>query len=169
MVWLLLLKLSSAAVSIGLGAGILARDHGLNANRLIAGFLFCNAWWATGEFFLYQQTDPEAAATILRLMTMGWVPLGVFCMHASVTLSSMDDHPITRMLPTLYVAIAFIVPMAMFSDLVIAGAAAADIGWRPIFNPGMVLTYGVMATSALEGPNLRCDGDISPRGRRPTV
>jgi signal transduction histidine kinase len=146
MVWLLLLKLSSAAVSIGLGAGILARDHGLKANRLIAGFLFCNAWWATGEFFLYQQTDPEAAATILRLMTIGWVPLGVFCMHASVTLSSMDDHPITRMLPTLYVAIAFIVPIAMFSDFVIAGAAAADIGWRPIFNPGMVLTYGVMVT-----------------------
>ena len=102
MFWLLLLKLTSATVSIGLGAGILARDHGLKANRLIAGFLFCNTWWATGEFFLYQQTDPEAAATILRLMTIGWVPLGVFCMHASVTLSSMDDHPITRMLPTLY-------------------------------------------------------------------
>jgi len=146
MIWLLLLKLSSAVVSIGLGAGILARDHGLKANRLIAAFLFCNAWWAASEFFLYQQTDPEAAATILRLMTIGWVPLGVLCMHASVTLASMDDHPIAKLIPTLYLSIAFIVPVAMVSNFVIAGAAVADTGWRPLFNPGMVITYGVMVT-----------------------
>jgi signal transduction histidine kinase len=116
----------------------------LKANRLIAAFLFCNAWWATAEFFLYQQTDPEAAATILRLMTVGWVPLGILCMHASVALASMDDHPITKMIPALYVSIAFIVPIAMASKFVIAGAAAADIGWRPLFNPGMVIAYCVL-------------------------
>jgi signal transduction histidine kinase len=144
MVWLLLLKLSSAIVSVGLGAGILARDHGLKANRLIAAFLFCNVWWASAEFFLYQQTDPEGATTILRLMTIGWVPLGVLCMHASVTLSSMDDHPITKMIPPLYVSIAFIVPIAMTSNFAIAGAAAADMGWRPLFNSGMIFAYGLM-------------------------
>lgn len=144
MVWLLLLKLSSAVVSIGLGAGILARDHGLKANRLIAAFLFCNAWWATAEFFLYQATDPESAATILRLMTIGWVPLGVLCMDASMTLSSMNDHPITRMIPPLYVLIAFVVPIAMISDFLIAGAAVADVGWRPLFNSGMIVAYGLM-------------------------
>lgn len=144
MVWLLLLKLLSAVVSIGLGAGMLARDHGLKANRLIAAFLFCNAWWATAEFFLYQETDPEAAAVILRLMTIGWVPLGILCMHASVTLASMDDHPIARMIPAIYVSVAFIVPLAMASKFVIAGAAPTDYGWRPIFNPGMAITYGLM-------------------------
>jgi hypothetical protein len=52
MLWFLLMKFSGAIVSVALGAGILARDHGLRANRLIAAFLFCNAWWASGEFFL---------------------------------------------------------------------------------------------------------------------
>ena len=112
MVWLLLLKLATAIVSVALGARILARDHGLKIHRLIAAFLFCNAWWASAEFFLYQQTDPEVAATILRVMSIGWLPLGVLCMHASMTLSSMEDHPISRMIPSLYVSIAFIVPIA---------------------------------------------------------
>ena len=144
MLWLLLLKLSSAIVSVGLGAAILARDHGLKANRLIAAFLFCNAWWASAEFFLHQQTDPEGATTILRLMTIGWVPLGILCMHASVTLSSMDDHPITKMIPPLYVSIAFIVPIAMTSNFAIAGAAPADFGWRPLFNSGLIVAYALM-------------------------
>jgi len=149
MVWFLLLKLSSAIVSIGLGAGILARDHGLKANRLIAAFLFCNAWWATTEFFLYQQTDPEGAATILRLMTVGWVPLGVLCMHASVTLSSMEDHPITKSIPSLYASLAFIVPIAVVTKFVIAGAEAAELGWRPLFNPGMALAYFLLAAPVI--------------------
>jgi PAS domain S-box-containing protein len=149
MVWLLLLKLSSAVVSMALGAGILARDHGLKANRLIAAFLFCNAWWASAEFFLNQQTDPEIAATILRLMTIGWVPLGVLCMDASMTLSSTEDHAITRMISPLYVSIAFIVPIAMVTNLVIAGAEVSDFGWRPLFNPGMVLAYALLATPVI--------------------
>ena len=74
--WLLLMKLLGAIVSVGLAGGILARDHSVKANRLIAGFLLCNAWWATGEFFLYQETSPEVAASILRMMTVGWLPLG---------------------------------------------------------------------------------------------
>ena len=44
MFWILLMKLAGAVVSVGLGAGILARDHGMRAYRLIAAFLFCHAW-----------------------------------------------------------------------------------------------------------------------------
>ena len=54
MTLLLFLKLSAAVISVALGAGILARDHGLAANRLMAAFLFCNAWWASCEFHLYK-------------------------------------------------------------------------------------------------------------------
>ena len=151
MVWLLLLKLSTAIVSMALGAGILARDHGLKANQLIAAFLFCNAWWASAEFFLYQQTDPEVAATILRLATLGWLPLGVLCMHASVTLSSREDHPIAKTIPLLYASIAFIVPIAVVTKLVIAGAEVetTGFGWRPLFNPGMVLAYCLLAVPVI--------------------
>ena len=40
MIWFLLLKMFSAIVSVSLAAGILARDHGLKANRLIAAAWF---------------------------------------------------------------------------------------------------------------------------------
>jgi PAS domain S-box-containing protein len=149
MIWLLLLKLLSATVSVSLGAGLLARDHGLKANRLIAAFLLCNAWWATSEFFLYQETDPAIAASIFRLMTIGWLPLGVLCMHATVILSSTGHHPISRVITPLYAAIAFVVPIAVLSDLVIAGAVPGEFGWRPLFNPGMAVAYALLAMPVL--------------------
>ena len=96
-------KLMSAIVSVALAAGILARDHGLTANRLIAAFLFCNAWWALSEFFLYQTVDPNEAAALYRAMSFGWIPLGVLCAHASVSLAVMEDHPIKRLIVPCYV------------------------------------------------------------------
>ena len=149
MLWFLLMKLSGAIVSVALGAGILARDHGLRANRLIAAFLFCNAWWASAEFFLYQETDPEIAASILRWMTIGWLPLGVLCMHATLTLSSMEEHPIARLIRPLYVSIGLILPIAIATEFVIRGAEAGVIGWRPIFNPGMAVAYCLLATPVI--------------------
>lgn len=145
MVWLLLMKLSGAIVSVALGAGILARDHSLRANKLIAAFLFCNAWWATGEFFLYQQTNPEVALLILRWMTIGWLPLGVLCMHASLTLSSMGDHPVAKLISPLYAMIGVIVPIAIATDFVISGAEVREIGWSPVFSIGMAPAYFLMA------------------------
>ena len=149
MLWFLLMKLSGAIVSVALGAGILARDHGLRANRLIAAFLFCNAWWASAEFFLYQETDPEIAASILRWMTIGWLPLGVLCMHATLTLSSMEEHPVARLIRPLYVSIGLILPIAIATEFVIRGAEAGVIGWRPIFNPGMAVAYCLLATPVI--------------------
>jgi signal transduction histidine kinase len=145
MVWLLLMKLTGAVVSVGLAAAILARDHSLRSNRLIAAFLLCNAWWAVGEFFLYQTAEPEIAATLLRWMSVGWIPLGVLCMQASLTLSSMDSHPVGRMIRPLYVSVAVILLIAVGSDLVIADAEVRGVGWRPIFGVGMVPAYLLLA------------------------
>ncbi len=144
--WLLLRRLAAAVVSVGLAAAILARDHGLKANRLIAAFLLCNAWWAITEFFLGQQSDPEIAGWLLRWMTLGWVPMGILCMHASVLLSSTDDHPVARSIPFLYGALALFLPFAMATDWVIAGALKTTIGWQAIFDSGMVVAYGLMVT-----------------------
>ncbi len=141
MIPFLLVKLFSAALSVALGAGILARDHGLKSNRLIATFLFCNAWWAFFEFMLYQETNPEIAIWIYRWMAVGWMPLGVLCMHASVTLSSMEDHPVTKMIWPLYAAIALILPSAMTSDFVIAAIVQEEFAWQPVFGFGMVPAY----------------------------
>ena len=142
---LALIKLSSAVVSIALGSAILARDHGLKANRLIAAFLLCNAWWASLEFFLYQQSDSAAATVLLRWMSLGWMPLGVLCMHASLTLSSTEDHPAARLIPFLYGGLAVVMPFAVWTNLAIGGAAPTPLGWRPLLNPGMAAAYLLMA------------------------
>jgi signal transduction histidine kinase len=149
MIPFVLIKLFSAVLSVTLGAGILARDHGLKSNRLIAAFLFCNAWWALIEFFLHQETDPEVAIWIFRLMSLGWMPLGVLCMHASVTLSSMEDHPVARMIWPLYAAIALVLPTAMSSDFVIAAVVKDGFAWQPIFGVGMVPAYCLLATPVI--------------------
>jgi len=144
-----LLKLASAVVSVSLAAGMLARDHELKANRLLAAFLLCNAYWAVCEFFLYQATDREVAAGLYRAMTLGWVPLGLLCAHASVTLSAMDRHPVTRLLPICYVAMAFLLPISFFTDWVIRDAEQISMGWRATFGPGMLVAYSLMATPLL--------------------
>jgi len=144
-----LLKLASAVVSVSLAAGMLARDHELKANRLLAAFLLCNAYWAVGEFFLYQTKDPEVAVALYRAMTLGWVPLGLLCAHASVTLSAMDRHPVTRLLPLCYVGTAFVLPIAFFTDWVIRDAEPISMGWRVVFGPGMIVAYALMATPLL--------------------
>ena len=149
MTWLLLLRLGAAAVSVALAAAILARDHGLKPNRLIAALLFGNAWWALMEFFLGLQSDPEVATWLLRWMTLGWVPMGVLCMHASVLLSSTDAPRVARSIPFLYGALAICLPLAIATDWVIAGAEKTSIGWQGIFGPGVVVAYGLLMTPAV--------------------
>jgi signal transduction histidine kinase len=141
----LILKLLAAVVSIALGAAILARDHGLKANRLIAAFLFCNAGWATGEFFLYQTDVVEEAEWFYRLMGFGWIPLGVLCAHATVTLSEMEEHSVARLIPVCYVGIALILPLTIGTDWVVAGAEKTPLGWRAIFGEGMFVAYALLA------------------------
>jgi PAS domain S-box-containing protein len=149
MTTLLLLKLASAFVSVALAAGILARDHRLLSNRLIAAYLLCNAWWALGEFALFQTVDATAAMSIFRWTTIGWLPLGVLCLHASLTLSSMEHHPVGRLIVPLYVAVAIVAPIAIGTDFVMAGAEPRSVGWRPIFGPGMAFAYLLVALPSL--------------------
>jgi len=140
-----LFKVLGAVVSVALAAGLLARDHGLTANRLIAAFLFCNAYWALLEFFLYQTDDPETALRYYRFMCLGWIPLGALCAHASLSLSAMERHPLARMMPACYAALAIVVPMGVATDWVIKSAVPISLGWRAEFGPGMAVAYLVMA------------------------
>jgi len=144
MAWLLL-KASTSAIAIALASAILARDHGLLANRLIAAFFYCVAGWAGLEFLLHQQTDAGNAVTLMRWICLGWVPLGVLCMHASLAVSSMREHVVARLLPAFYLALAIVLPFAVGTDLVVAGAVPSRFGWRMELNPGMAVVYALVA------------------------
>jgi len=137
----ILLKLATTVVSVALGFAILARDHELRANRLIAAFLFCSGWWAGSEFVLYRGVDEVTALRICRVMAFGWMPLGVLCMHASLTLSSMEDHPIARTLPFFYSAVLLMLPVAVGTDFVIRDVSATGIGWQAEFGLGFAIAY----------------------------
>ena len=146
---LVLVKLLAALISVALAAGILARDPELRVNRLIAALLLCNAWWASTEFFLYQETDVATALRLYRAMTLGWLPLGVLCMHASLALSSMDDHPIARSAPFFYLAVGSMLPFAMATGFVISAAEPTVLGWRPTFGPGFAIAYALLVTPVI--------------------
>lgn len=142
---LILFKVLAMILSVALGAGMLARDHGLAANRLIAAFFFCNAWWAGSEVFLYRTEDPAVALELYRWMTLGWAPLGILCMHGSLCLSSLRDHPAARATPFFYAAIAVMIPLAIGTDWFIEGAVRQAPGWRPIFGPAFFVAYLLLA------------------------
>lgn len=145
MIGVALLRILTASVSVGLAAGLLARDHGLRANRLLAAFLLFNGWWAVGELQLLLVEDPLVIEGVYRAMCLGWMPLGVLCAHVSVTLSAMEQHPIARRIPWFYAGIVAMVPVTVGTDWVIAGAESTRFGWRPIFGPGLIVAYGLMA------------------------
>jgi len=149
MLGMMLLKLGSGVVSIWLAAGILARDHSLRSNRLIAAFLLCNTWWAVTEFLLFKTTDPVVATAIFRWMSIGWIPLGVLCMHASLTLSSLDSHPISRLIKPLYASVGLICLVGIGTDFVIVDAEPRMMGWRPVFGLAMVPAYLLVAVPVL--------------------
>lgn len=149
MIAFMTVKLLGAVISIALAAGILARDHMLPAHRLIAAFLLCNTWWALGEFFLYQTSDPAEAAMIFRLIAVGWIPLGVLCMHASLNLSSLESHPIARTIPMLYALSGAMVWASLGTDWVIVHAEPRSLGWRPLYGIGMVPAYLCVAVPVL--------------------
>jgi signal transduction histidine kinase len=143
---MLFLKLVAAIVSVALAAGLLARDHELTANRLIAAFLICNAFWATCEFYLLQTREPAVALEIFRWMTLGWMPMGLLCMHGSLSLTPMPDHPIARTIPVFYGAIALTAAIAIGTGWIISDAVPKSLGtWRPIFGPGFPIAYLLMA------------------------
>jgi signal transduction histidine kinase len=143
---MVMLKLFAAVVSVALAAGLLARDRELTANRLVAAFLLCNVWWATGEFYLFQTGDREFAIWVLRVMTFGWMPMGLLCMHASLRLTSMPDHPIARTIPVFYGAVAVTCLVSVGTDWVIEDAVRRSVGsWRPIFGPWFSVAYVLMA------------------------
>jgi PAS domain S-box-containing protein len=141
----LLIKLATAIVSVALGAGLLARDHGLKLNWLIAALFFCNGWWATTEFFLFQATDSETALIIMRLMIVGWMPLGVLYLHAFVTLSSIEGRATTKMVTPLYISIAVMLPIGLSTNFLVSKAIATDFGWRPEFSIGILPAYLILA------------------------
>ena len=141
----MLVKLASAVVSTALAAGLLARDHGLTVNRLIAVFLACNAYWSLCGFFLPQVTDAEAAHALMRWMSLGWIPLGVLCAHVSVRLSVMENRAAARRLRVWHVAVATMLPIAIGTDWVIAGVVPGGAGWQPVYGPGMTVAYFLLA------------------------
>lgn len=150
MIIIILLKLSAIILSVALGAGILARDHALKVNRIIAAFFFCNAIWAAAEFVLYQTSNPDLALVCIRTMAVGWVPLGILCMHASLNLSSLADRPIARTTPYFYLAIGCVLPFAVGTEFFIAGVEGDAPGvWRPIFGWGLAVGYALMAIPIL--------------------
>ncbi len=143
---MLLMKIVAASVSVALAAGLLTRDRDLTANRLIAAFLLCNAFWATCEFYLLQTQDPAVAVVFYRWMTMGWMPLGLLCMHASLNLTSMPNHPISRTIPVFYCALAIVSVLSINSDWIISGVATRNTGgWRGEFGTLFPIAYVLMS------------------------
>ena len=53
--------------------GIIARDPGQRANRLVALLLACSAHWSLCEVLWNLAEDPEVVIWLVRLSALGWL------------------------------------------------------------------------------------------------
>lgn len=168
MSFIVLLKILTAIFSVGICAGLLARDHGLKGYRLLAMLMFCNGWWALCEFFQETTSSASSAEFLIRLASLGALPLGVLCMHAALEFSSEEGHPLNRTLPVFYVAVAILAPIHVFTDWVIQGAILAGNHWQPVLGPGVLLSYAAAAlpTSLAILSRREAAGTSAPGGQK---
>lgn len=140
-----ILKILTAIISVGIGAGLLARDHGLKGYRLLAAVMFCNAWWASAEFLLAAGSAVEDVDRLQRLASLGPLPLGVLCMHSALEFSSLKNHRLTPLLPVFYAAVTILAPIHLLTDFAIRGTIETSYVWKPVFGPGIALSYLVIS------------------------
>ncbi len=76
-----LIPLLAAVVAAMTGASILTRDSSNRGHRLMAAIFGCTSYWSLLEFLSSSQAEPTWVPWMLRLSSIGWMPLGALCLH----------------------------------------------------------------------------------------
>ncbi len=98
-----LIPLFAAIGAVMMGASILTRDSSNRGHRLMAAIFGCTSYWSLVEFISASQAEPTWVPWMLRLSSIGWMPLGALCLHLFLELVGETSSWLRRRcLPFLY-------------------------------------------------------------------
>jgi PAS domain S-box-containing protein len=143
----LLVPLLSGVAAVALGTAILGRDARDPAHRLTAAMLFCAAYWSFLELIWNSQAEPTWVPTLVRLSSLGWMPLGVLSLHLFAELGT-DRGWLRRALPVLYGLTAADILVYVVFPGGIAGAVRTSFGWSFRYGSLFLLQYVPVALLA---------------------
>ena len=107
---------------MSVAGAILGRDPGSRAHRLTATILGCAVWWSGLEVIWNGLDDPALVPWLVRLSSIGWMPLGALCLHLCIELIGDARLPLRRFLPILYLAAGVSIFLYVTTPLGVEGA-----------------------------------------------
>jgi PAS domain S-box-containing protein len=131
-----------SCVSAGiLGGAILARDPGQRSNRLLATVLACSAYWSLCEILWNLSDDPESVIMLVRLSSLGWIPLGPLAMDLFVEITGNARSHFRKITPIAYAVATVVIGLYVFTPLFVHSPERLDWGWSYAFGPLFPLAF----------------------------
>jgi PAS domain S-box-containing protein len=166
--FIFMLVLSCVAAGV-FGSAILARDPGQRANRLIATVLGCSAYWSLCEILWNSNDDPNAVLWLIKLSSIGWIPLGPLVLDLFVEVTGKARSPYRKVIPVAYSTAVFAIAFYIVTPWCIASPIRVSWGWSytlgPLFPLAFLPTIFYAGTVLLMWPGLSSK-EISPGERR---
>jgi signal transduction histidine kinase len=131
-----------------LATAILSRDTRHRAHRLSAAILGCAAYWSFLEVIWNSLDEPTWVPFLIRLSSLGWMPLGVLSLHLVLEIGPGPRSRLRALLPWLYGLTAANVLLYLVTPWGIAGAFATDWGFSFHFGPLFLFQYVPVALLA---------------------
>jgi PAS domain S-box-containing protein len=138
--FIFMLVLSCVAAAV-LGSAILARDPGQRSNRLIATILGCSAYWSLCEVLWNSSDDPNAVVWMVRLSSVGWIPLGALALDLFVEVTGKARSRYRKVIRLAYATAAFAVAFYVFTPWCIHSPIRLSWGWSYSFGPGFPVAF----------------------------
>jgi signal transduction histidine kinase len=131
-----------------LATAILSRDSSHRAHRLTAAILGCAAYWSFLEVIWNSLDQPTWVPFLIRLSSLGWMPLGVLALHLALELGTGPRSRLHGMLPALYGLTAANMLLYVATPWGIANAFPTSWGWSFHFGPLFLFQYVPVAALA---------------------
>ena len=134
------IPLISGLTAVIMAAGILGRDPGQRANRLVALILACSAHWSLCEVLWNSSDDPDVVLWLVRLSGAGWLWLGPLALELYVELAGDSRSSLRKLIPYAYGSSAF--SLALYATpWGVIEPVRTDFGWGYSFGPLFPIVY----------------------------
>jgi PAS domain S-box-containing protein len=135
---MLIISFVSAGI---LGGAILSRDPSQRSNRLLATVLACSAYWSLCEILWNLSDDPDQALMLIRLSSLGWIPLGPLALDIFFEITGSARSPYRAIMPVAYGTAAIAIGLYIFTPLLVHSPMRLDWGWGYAFGPLFPLAF----------------------------
>jgi len=148
---------------------IFARDPSQRVNKRLAAILGCSAYWSLCEVLWNSSADPETVIWLIRLSSIGWVPLGPLALDLFVEVTGRKRSRYRRVLRFAYASAAIAIALYIGTPWCVTKAIPVEWGWSfafgPLFPVALAPTMVYLSSVLVMWPGLMAK-EISPGEKR---